>query len=1726
MSLLFRSLVIWGVTAIGLHAQTQYTTGYQPHRRPEAPGTLIYRSPIPELGGRLTNIIYHQGWLMTGFEVPGSNAALNDLRFRVMDVSNLEHNSTPVPFWPSNFGLNFGTNDRGREHWYTGNWGYNTHAHGRTATHVHWPVLRVPNFGGAVYNDIKTDEVRFNYGWGGYDAGRMRRQLPWGASQDWAYGTDNDPVVYLVKAWRTNPNGNYNSGNYTMKPIGRVPGGQFGVRGFPDMLGDKFFITSDQRNSGLAIYQIPDTVLANYPNAAVPQMQLLGLSTENYGGYWPEFWASRDGRLYSVNADSGVILVMDLTDFSDPKIIRRFTDRGDGKGIRVRNAQYPKFQDDYLLIEKYVIDMEKLVSGVKDPIVLELAAPPRVNGVWREGFDPSQFSFPLGNLIVTGGYGEYSGGMFIHVRQQEPDTEPPTVRYHIPERDRTNYSRYMPINVIIHEELDSRTLYNGVNFMIREVSGGEPVGAPVDVIFNLGSNNVMTLTPVDPLKPDTTYQVDFPSENGVMDISGNRIVEYSWRFSTGGLVEPEKSLPVIHGITVDSYKRAPGQPFTITADVEDTGPFQYRVDYGDGNGFGSWVSVAAGRQNIALTHSYPETGRYDIRFQVQDDFAEPSNTGLNLLVYEEPTGVQPTRSSPIIVASDGRVWVVNPDSNTVSIMNGATGDKIAEIPVGRDPRGVAESATGQFWVTCFNSDEVYILNSTGAVVEVLEFDYGTAPFAVVASPDGNTMYVTAYGTGGLYQFQASNPSNRNYIPLGQTARAIAVAGDHSRVYVTRFITEKEYGEVWSVGVQSRDVRTIRVEYDETPDGNNSGSGISNYLNSIAITPQGGTAVVVGKKDNTFRGLLFRNGPGTHENTVRTTLAILDLETETEIVGARRDFDNAESPTAAAFSPDGTMLFVTLQGNNQVHTIDSVRLRDPVVATKVPTFRNTGNASETDPSGLAPQGVVIDPVTRRMYTQNFMSRSITAFDMSPAFDRNIFNYEQLGEYPTVSNELMPAQILKGKQLFYMSSDPRMSAESYISCATCHVDGAHDGRVWDFTSRGEGLRNTTDLRGRSGTGHGNVHWSANFDEIQDFELDIVNNFNGTGFITDGTGPHSSLGLPNAGRSEDLDALAAYVTSLGLGSLPRSPYRNVDGTHTQDAVLGARLFTSLNCATCHHPHTEFTDSTLGAATLHDTGTLRTTSGKRLGSTLPGIDTPTLLGLWDGAPYLHDGSAATLADVFFAVGGTTYQAENGILSGAIAALDTASGPNYGRTAFAEHVLMDGAGQSVQFDGVDGGSGGAGSIELRSRTTTATTLTLSVNGNMRTIQLTPVQNPHEWSVQRIENVQLAAGTGNVISLISTSATVVAIDMITVGNADTIARAHVHRRVLEESAEDQERLLAFLLELEAGWSGPEFFPSAPESLAALAISPNKINFMFVDGTTLETGYVVQYRAGSGEWQEMDEDAIAGVGSTAFYEFTGLTQGTKYQFRVAAKVEDVLSEWSAIVEATTPNSAGTPLQGPEITTQPDNATIAGGDTLWLSVVATGRPELAYRWYHNGVALTDDGRVAGAFTASLSVANTIGADAGSYTVVVQDLAGSKTSSAATVVITGLSILEQWRENVFGAQASNQAIAGNLADPDSDGMSNILEFAQALDPHSYQADLHPKMVLSEAGPVFEIRVRENLGDVSLKVYYSTDLSDWLEVNAEYVTEVSNVDGVRTLRVSQPVPNATSIFYRLKAE
>ena len=88
--------------------------------------------------------------------------------------------------------------------------------------------------------------------------------------------------------------------------------------------------------------------------------------------------------------------------------------------------------------------------------------------------------------------------------------------------------------------------------------------------------------------------------------------------------------------------------------------------------------------------------------------------------------------------------------------------------------------------------------------------------------------------------------------------------------------------------------------------------------------------------------------------------------------------------------------------------------------------------------------------------------------------------------------------------------------------------------------------------------------------------------------------------------------------------------------------------------------------------------------------------------------------------------------------------------------------------------------------------------------------------------------------------------------------------------------------------------------------------------------------------------------------------------------------------------------PSITQQPSSQTNYAGTTATLSVLASGTPPLSYQWLLNNVALADDAHRSGSAAATLTISNAQGADAGNYTVVVTNGAGSVTSLVAVLTV----------------------------------------------------------------------------------------------------------------------------------
>lgn len=983
-----------------------------------------------------------------------------------------------------------------------------------------------------------------------------------------AYQFDNKPVLTIHDMSKP--------GNPQLGEINVLD--DLGFQGRVNMVGNLLFVRGDNLTGyGVGVYDIADPA----------NPKLLDKIRERsfaFGGQWDLGRAYDTMPMYknyvvnAMNGDTGFQRSVDIIDYSDPTNLVHVSSK-DYSGPSMR---YPNFKDEYMYVGEAKVDMNTFE---------EVASFPGAYG---------EFLLPIGNILV--GSGQYrTGTSKVFCDQSQPDTRGPEVGFTWPRPGATGLHVSSRIGVLIHETLDINTI-NETNFQIRKLNG-----TVVPAHVSWWSNGTINVTPKSPLAADTTYEF-FMRADGVKDVAGNGLADdFRFNFSTGNALSGGSQEPVIADLNLSSSVANVGQSVTLGIDASDPqgNPMTYNIDWGDGQ------SVTAGAAT-SYSHSYAAAGIYYVNVEAVDNFGN-KDTKVIQMVVEAAGLAHHYKSSPIVFdAANNRVINVNPDNNTITAINATTGAKLFERPVGKDPRTLAIADNGEIWVTNYDDGTLSVLDSQGNHLQtVAQMSPGAKPYGVLISPDQQYVYVTVEGGGNLLRYDRASRNKLDTLSVGITPRAMAMTNDGKTLLVTRFISAENEAHVYKINLTNFTLAsTIKIAADTTSlDTNTSSRGVMNYLMGITIAPGSDVAWVVGKKDNTYRGVTLDGNFGNFQNTVRSIIAKVDISENAEVPNSKFDIDNAEIASAIDFSEGGDIVYVAHQGNNRLSAYN---------------VSNMQGLDQID-LGAAPQGIAVAN-NGKVFTYNFLARSVSRVTLFTGSGGSVSSFEELSQTTTVSNEKLSAQVLKGKRIFYSAGDSRMSMDGYISCASCHVDGRHDGRTRDFTDRGEGLRNTTTLEGRAGTGHGRVHWSANFDEIQDFEHDIRFAFLGSGFMTsaDFGQTDTTLGNPKAGKSVDLDALNAYVESLA--TFPQSPNRKWNGDLNGTAVDGKAIFEAKGCYKCHGGE-HFTDSPQG--NRHDVGTIKDTSGSRLGGELGGLDTPTLRGIWDTAPYLHDGSASNLSQV-----------------------------------------------------------------------------------------------------------------------------------------------------------------------------------------------------------------------------------------------------------------------------------------------------------------------------------------------------------------------------------------------------------------------------------------------------------------------------------------------------------------
>ena len=330
------------------------------------------------------------------------------------------------------------------------------------------------------------------------------------------------------------------------------------------------------------------------------------------------------------------------------------------------------------------------------------------------------------------------------------------------------------------------------------------------------------------------------------------------------------------------------------------------------------------------------------------------------------------------------------------------------------------------------------------------------------------------------------------------------------------------------------------------------------------------------------------------------------------------------------------------------------------------------------TGNLPDGIVVSRDGTRAYVSNEIGMSVSVLDLAS-------NTVKTRDVPTATTPAPGSfehALLVGKLVFHtalgvpdaglfatdlrdivpLDDRNKASDNGWSSCASCHPDGLADGVTWIFAT---GPRQTLPLDAffskRNPADQKISNASGVMGSITDFNNNSRNVQGGKGFAVDPAVVFQHG--PTQGVSEALDAETLWVQSIRPLARPQTgdvdAGREIFATHCTSCHGGAKWTKSqtiyLNDPTFDRDpgqggtprdpnlvaagaQIRFYQSPIAGVVffLNAVGTfdpsnpleIRNDGTLALGGF--GYNTPSLLGIGHHAPYLHDGSAATLGDVF----------------------------------------------------------------------------------------------------------------------------------------------------------------------------------------------------------------------------------------------------------------------------------------------------------------------------------------------------------------------------------------------------------------------------------------------------------------------------------------------------------------
>jgi DNA-binding beta-propeller fold protein YncE len=617
------------------------------------------------------------------------------------------------------------------------------------------------------------------------------------------------------------------------------------------------------------------------------------------------------------------------------------------------------------------------------------------------------------------------------------------------------------------------------------------------------------------------------------------------------------------------------------------------------------------------------------------------------------------------------VYVVNADSDSVSEIDTVARKLVREIPLAPTPPAVDANGhytpavgpralalspkAGLLYVSGQRSSKLYALElKSGAVTASVEV--GSEPVGVVVAPDESAVFVACSNDALVAKVDAksmavtsvalTDGTSPNGFPIPAQPWALGWSLDGKNLYATHMLAPN----VSVIDPAALKV-TSTMSIPDVPSRGNKllANGQARGLYDVVARP--GTsgeiwvphmmlAVETAQPDLDFESTafptlsIFHAADGSFATRLSTKATSIPSDN-----GAFGDV--VSGPHALELTADGRWALMLDSASEDVLAIDAQDQVEVQLLRPVP--------------GHMLEGIVLSPDGKHAYIdeRNTADVAVIAVDTSGA---TIALSVDGPAIPRLMSDPMPADMRDGQFLFNTanSSVVPITQNSWIACATCHIEGRSDAITWRFV---EGPRDTpSNAGGKSDTGF--LFWTADHRVVSDYWRIIVDEQGGQKFSSG----MNDAGVPQKTTDPTLLTYLDHIQTYVNFAIPAPVPPRTDPTLVAQGKL---LFgdATVGCINCHSGPAH-TDSGEGNPNLiledkvlvHDVGTCVSASGgafpdvnhtdqdgnPRYPCAVPtgatcsdptagcvGFRTPSLRGVASSPPYLHDGSAATLHDV-----------------------------------------------------------------------------------------------------------------------------------------------------------------------------------------------------------------------------------------------------------------------------------------------------------------------------------------------------------------------------------------------------------------------------------------------------------------------------------------------------------------